>query len=1297
MDSTRTSRGRLFALGCLWTLLLTRGVNAGPSEEAAEIVRTTGVRGGIVVHLNCGDGRLTAALRTNEGTFVHGLDPDEQDVALARRTLLEQGVYGPVSIERLQGGALPYVDNLVNLVVAEGLGDVSRDEVLRVLVPQGVAYIREDGQWTKTIKPRPANIDDWTHYLHDPSGNAVAHDDVVGPPRHLQWLGDPRWSRHHDRMASMSALVSANGRLFYIMDEGSRISIQTPGDWKLVARDAFNGTILWKKPIADWQDHLWPLKSGPTQLARRLVAVGERVYVTLSYRSPLLCLDAITGETLHTFADSQSTEELLVDGGIVYALVNKGEPELKDYRASVNTGDQARVAKEFRWNEQPRELHAYEADSGRLLWSRVSKVAPLSLCLDAARLYLHDGEKVMAWDRSSGQDVWSSEPAPRRTDLQMNFGLRLVVHQDTVIFAGGERKMQAFDSATGKVLWSADHEKSGYQSPEDLLIVGGLVWSWPTTSGQDSGELTGRDPRTGEVKSKFAPNIDTYWFHHRCYIAKATDKYIMPSRTGIEFVDVAKQDWEIHHWVRGGCLYGVMPANGLLYAPPHNCACYPEAKLYGFNALAPASPSRQLPAVIDDAARLEKGPAYDAPVAPPAADAVGGNWPTFRHDARRSGRSPAALSPELAEAWDVALGGKLSSVVVDRGRLFVARLDTHQLHCLDAASGESLWSFTCGGPVDSPPTVFRGRVLFGCTDGWVYCLRESDGALIWRFRAAPMDRRIMAFERIESVWPVHGSVLVQDDAVAFVAGRSNFLDGGLRLIRLDVYTGQKITEKIMDDKDPETGENIQARLQTLQMPVGLADILSSDGSYLYMKSQRMDLDGNRLELGPFSGNSEEQGASQHGDGAHLFAPVGFLDDTYFHRAYWVYGRSFAGSHNGYYQAGRFAPSGRLLVFDGETVYGYGRKPEYYKWTTTIEHQLFAASQEPPPVPDDVKARRGAAATMIKFGKPPELDPTGKPFTVEAWIRSTQPAGVILAHGGPTRGYALALAGGKPEFILREADEIVTAAGPNEVVGTWTHLAGVLTRDKELKLYVDAKPVATVPVKSLLEGNPAQSLELGADDAGSVGDYRAPNGFTGAIDEVRIYHAALTDAEIAGRFAGQEVAQETAQAVVLSCSFDAGDAQDGSRHQLQGELTGAKATEGRSGQGMSFIGRANQSGGSFVRMNWTKDVPVYARAMVMAGETIFVAGPPDIIDEEATFKQIIAGVADVEQQLALQDEAFRGAKGSLLIAVSGQDGTLQTQYDLDAVPVWDGMAAAAGRLFMATTDGRVISLREAGAQ
>ena len=166
---------------------------------------------------------------------------------------------------------------MVNLVVAENLGDISEDEVMRVLAPNGVLMARGLFGWKKTVKQWPEEMDEWNQYLYSAGNNPVSKDETVGPIRHYQWIGSPRWGRHHDTIASMSAMVSAQGRIFYIMDEGPTESIQLPNENYLVARDAFNGTILWKLPIPEWQNLLFSLKSGPAYLPRPLVAVGDRV------------------------------------------------------------------------------------------------------------------------------------------------------------------------------------------------------------------------------------------------------------------------------------------------------------------------------------------------------------------------------------------------------------------------------------------------------------------------------------------------------------------------------------------------------------------------------------------------------------------------------------------------------------------------------------------------------------------------------------------------------------------------------------------------------------------------------------------------------------------------------------------------------------------------------------------------------------------------------------------------------------------------------------------------------------
>ncbi|HUT91458.1 MAG TPA: PQQ-binding-like beta-propeller repeat protein [Thermoguttaceae bacterium] len=692
--SVRSIGSSVFWIVVLGSMLASGPISYGAEREgdsadrlADRILRATGTRGGLVVHLGSGDGKLTAALSAGRSYLVQGLDSDPANVERARRHVESLGRYGGVSVDLLEGKRLPLVDNLVNLLMAEDLGGVPMEEVMRVLCPEGVALISGtrgrgpggrdqaseiEGErieiggttWTKITKPRPAEIDEWTHYLHDASNNAVAHDEVVGPPRRMQWVGGPRYARHHDRMSSVSAVVSAGGRVFTIFDEGLPVSILSPPKWTLIARDAFNGVILWKRRIGTWFTHLWPLKSGPAQLPRRLVADGDRVYVTLGLDAPLVALDAATGETVRTFEGTQAAEEVILSDGLLFVLVNDAAGK-DDYDGRI------RFAKGYRakfWDEAPRKLTAIDADSGRVLWSSERRVLPGTLAADPNRVVFHDGRGVVCLDRNSGEEAWRSDPVARSEEIQSFYVPILVLYDDVVLFSGGETAgkqtgswyeegedtVTALAAQTGKVLWSAYHPPSGYRSPEDLLVAGGLVWTGETTSGRAVGVFTGRDPRTGEVKCEFPPDVDTYWFHHRCYRGKATDNYLLMSRTGTEFIDVRTQHWIPHHWFRGACLYGVMPANGLIYGPQHPCACYLESKLDGFNALAAANDEG--PASSDQSAqapRLQRGPAYQSlptpdSLLPPTGPPTG---TTRRGVGGRAPRSRRRWSPRGRPTW----------------------------------------------------------------------------------------------------------------------------------------------------------------------------------------------------------------------------------------------------------------------------------------------------------------------------------------------------------------------------------------------------------------------------------------------------------------------------------------------------------------------------------------------------------------------------------------------------------------------------------------------------------------------
>jgi len=596
----------------------------GAVKSAKEILDTTGVKGGIVVHLGCGDGTLTAALRANARYTVHGLEANPAKVAGARSYIREQGVYGPVSVERYSGSSLPYSDNLVNLVVVQDAGNVPMAEIMRVLVPGGAAYVERDGAWNKSVKAWPGNIDQWTHFLHDASNNAVADDTVVGPPRSLQWVAPPLWLRSHETPSGIQASVTAAGRLFYFFDEGL-IGItdeRLPDRWSLVCRDAFNGRLLWKRPLGSWGWRQWSperyqgkdwttMRSARTDVPnsnqRCIVAAGDRLYTTLSYRAPMSILDTATGDTITTVEASRGTSEILVSDGIVVAYTEQ-ESEAAARRRGAK-------------NETKAALVAVSGRTQKVLWNKqIGQIRPLSLAIDKGRIVYQSGKDLAALDLKDGSELWKVQP-------EQTTPKTLVTVSDTIVMQGG-KSVSAYDAADGRLLWRKTVPSIGGGEGDDLFVIDGLVWRGMLSVDEEGKPLRksphalviGWDLRSGlEKKRILVKNLRSPEHHHRCYRNKATVRYLISSYEGAEFLDFQADNHSQNNWLRGACRYGMMPANGMLYVPSDQCFCQPGSKFLGFAALT-AEQDNASEAVADQQ-RLVKGPAYGA-VADTKSDAV---------------------------------------------------------------------------------------------------------------------------------------------------------------------------------------------------------------------------------------------------------------------------------------------------------------------------------------------------------------------------------------------------------------------------------------------------------------------------------------------------------------------------------------------------------------------------------------------------------------------------------------------------------------------------------------------------
>jgi hypothetical protein len=87
--------------------------------------------------------------------------------------------------------------------------------------------------------------------------------------------------------------------------------------------------------------------------------------------------------------------------------------------------------------------------------------------------------------------------------------------------------------------------------------------------------------------------------------------------------------------------------------------------------------------------------------------------------------------------------------------------------------------------------------------------------------------------------------------------------------------------------------------------------------------------------------------------------------------------------------------------------------------------------------------------------------------------------------------------------------------------------------------------------------------------------------------------------------------------------------------------------------------------------WQQRLPMRVTAMVRAGGTVFVAGPPDIVDPDDPHA------------------AWEGRCGGILAAYNAEDGEKHFECRLASPPVWDGMAAAKRRVYVATVDRRIL--------
>ena len=780
--------------------------------EAAAIIEATGLRRGIctivgdddprhsaqlAVELAWGDGHLVHVWANNSDRLDEAWQIADQSRLLGTRVIIEQG-----SQDRL-----PYADHTVDLLITPQTDLTSQriDEMLRVVRPNGKILLRTGltlteleswvtqhvaspavvqstpfGAWATITKGRPAGEGDWSHIEHGPDNNPVADDTLIRAPYMTKWLGQPYY------IAMPAITVAAQGRIFLATGHIAHHEREEPWLNVLMARNGYNGTVLWKRQLPD----------GYLVHRSAFVASGQTFYMIDTDGSGCLMLDAETGEEqgrLDLPTRRGQWKWMAIRNGVLLAMVGdeKDPPQttvIRSDRAHWSWGElsDGYYPKRIPWGFGSR-ICAFDVETGKLLWQH-SEVTPIDsrgmvigddqvyfYCPDAAlgSLHLRTGEVRWRNEDQAIRDLieqagkgLSSTPGFRT----MNFCLYT---PQVLIFQGQTRQnVVAVSTQNGELLWNRQKTTN---NPNPLSLDGQLIIGIG-----ESGESLVVDPRSGTTLRQLG------FAKRSCARLTATSDSLfcrgMPE--GLTRFDLNSQQVQFNGAVRPSCNDGVVAANGLLYMGPWACDC--NLTLMGRVVMCSAGEFDFRRADVDTALRQASDLSLRSPLATDGAD-----WPTYRGDFARGASSPVDVESDVTVLWtyhpDRPSG---TTQVATSGRLLFLARDDGAVQAIDAVAGTPVWTYHTAGPILQPPTIAEGRAYVGSGDGHVYCLDANSGRLLWQFRAAPIERRIPVYGSLSSTWPVHSGVVVRDGVAYAAAGIIDY--DGTYIYALDAENGELI-------------------------------------------------------------------------------------------------------------------------------------------------------------------------------------------------------------------------------------------------------------------------------------------------------------------------------------------------------------------------------------------------------------------------------------------------------------------------------------------------------------------------
>ncbi len=791
-----------------------------PGSSLEEALSVAGIGRGVAVVLKAPGRADLSAIVASSMDFVHVWDPDMAAVERAREIARKDASYGrSLIIERGDWSHLPYANRMIDVMIAPGLTidelkSVSRAELVRVLRPGGCAVLGgavgeakadslspqqlskwwsdfggassevtagASGTWIRIVADPREGVDQWSHWEHGPDNNPVSHDTQIKAPYHTQWVERPIY-------ITMPAITtSAGGRLFLAMGHIAHHRREEPWLNTLLARNAYNGTILWQRK----------LPAGYLVHRSAFIATEDAFYMISEDGTSCLVLDPETGLEKRRIEIPDIRGErwkwMVLKNGVMYVMAGRQADDVETtvVRSKLTHWSWGELSRGYYARRVPwgfgDVITAFDLEDNKTLWTHrePTPIDSRAMVMGGDRLFYYAPDtRLGCLDAGSGSQLWANDD-PRLRELIEEAGrgltstpgfrsscFSLFTPQAVVFQAQTRMNVVAVSPEDGKLLW---HREKTTNNPnmlytDELLYVG-----------------IGKQGNTLAVKPLTGETVKDLGFKKRsCARLTATpDSFFCRGfPEGLTRFDRKSGQVQFNGAFRPACNDGVMAANGMLYLGPWPCDC--NLSMMGRVALISADQVSH-DKTWADTLRLTKGEKPQA--GSEILDVSDSDWATYRANPQRSASTKADIPNQLVQLWHYRppATGKVSAPTTAGGMVFVGNQDGRVI-ALDAQTGRNKWSFATAGPVEQPPTLADGRALVGSGDGAVYALDAGSGRLIWRYRVAPMDRRMMVYGRLCSTWPVNSGVLVHDGVAYASAGIVDY--DQTHVAALDVKTGK---------------------------------------------------------------------------------------------------------------------------------------------------------------------------------------------------------------------------------------------------------------------------------------------------------------------------------------------------------------------------------------------------------------------------------------------------------------------------------------------------------------------------